>query len=568
MDLSSVVEEIKSRLDIVDLLSGYIELRRAGQNYKALCPFHSEKTPSFMVSPEKQIFHCFGCDAGGDIITFLMRYEGLSFPEAVASLAERAGIAVDPGPVGASSSGTLRKRLIEMHREACRFYEGELSRNARALKYLRDRGISRGTVSRFAIGFAPGGTALLRLLRARGYSEEDILSSGLCREREGGKTDTFRNRVVFPICNIRGDVIAFGGRTIDDGAPGPKYLNSPETVLFKKSSELFGLNLAKAGIRRRGYTILMEGYLDVVTAHQHGMENSVAPLGTALTEAQAGRLTPLARKVLLVFDSDEAGIKASRRAMSLLYGAGFVAKVLLLPPGDDPDTFLRRHGREAFQRKFRDVMGLVDFYLSLPGERVEIVREVISVISKVKDAIIRSDLLRDVSEKTGLSEQFLREELNLRRRGAAVSPGDRLSAGVMPAEKTLLGIYLSYPEFAPKIREGISPAEIEDEELRAVFERLYSSSVSTLEEAAAEFSGHELSLITGAAMGLSIDSDEVGRNVDDCIRSIRCRRLKRRLKDLEVEIRIAENRGEADLVNNLQDQMNHLVKEGVDEGIL
>ncbi|NOZ25733.1 MAG: DNA primase [Nitrospirae bacterium] len=562
MDLGNVVEDIKARLDIVEVLAGYIDLKRAGRNFKALCPFHSEKTPSFVVSPDKQIFHCFGCSAGGDLVTFVMKYENMSFPEAVRALADRAGIRIEEAPAGTSAAGNLRKRLLEMHRDACDFYENELRRNARARDYLRKRGLSDGTIDEFSIGFAPAGNVLLGFLKAKGYAESDMIASGLCKETERGRLDTFRNRVVFPISNIRGEVIAFGGRTIADNARGPKYLNSPETLLFKKSSELFGLNLAKAEIRRRGYAIIMEGYLDVITSHQYGVRNSVAPLGTALTDAQAGRLKALTKKVLLVFDSDDAGIKASERSLSLLYEAGFVAKVLLLPKGDDPDTFLRKHGRDAFQRKFRDVLGLVDFFLGLHGERVDIVRSLLLIISKVPDGIIRSDLTREVSEKTGLSEQFLREELNLLRKNPARIRDDGNRSQPMSAERFLLGVYLSYPEYVDLIRESITPGEIEDPEVRGIFEKLYSSSAAVLGEVAHRLDEHELAVATGAAMGINIDSEEVERNIKDCIRTIRNKRLRRRLRDLELEIRIAEKRGEAHLINNLQDQMNLLIKEG------
>lgn len=562
MDLGNVVEDVKERLDIVDVLSGYIDLRRAGRNFKALCPFHSEKTPSFVVSPDKQIFHCFGCGAGGDVVTFVMKYENLTFPEAVRALARRAGIKVEEAPAASSAARSLRKRLLEIHREACSFYEDELRGNAQARDYLRRRGLTDDVIGEFRLGFAPGGGALLRMLRAKGHSDSDLIASGLCRETERGVTDTFRNRIVFPICNVRGEVIAFGGRTIADGAYGPKYLNSPETMLFKKSSELFGLNLAGAEMRRRGYAIIMEGYLDVITAHQYGIRNSVAPLGTALTRAQAERLKPLTKKVLLVFDSDEAGIKASERSLSLLYEAGFVAKVLLLPPGDDPDTFLRKHGRDAFRRKFTEVLGLVDFFLGLPGERVDIVRSLILIISKVTDGIVRSDLTREVSEKTGLSEQFLREELNLLRKTPAHVRDAGSTSQPMSAERFLLGVYLSYPEHVDLIRESISPAEIEDEEVRAVFEKLYSLPGLPLDDISPRLDEHELSVATGAAVSLDIDGDEVERNIKDCIRTIREKRLRKRLRDLELEIRIAEKRGETDLVNNLQDQMNLLIKEG------
>ncbi|VAX27659.1 hypothetical protein MNBD_NITROSPIRAE02-1393, partial [hydrothermal vent metagenome] len=230
--------------------------------------------------------------------------------------------------------------------------------------------------------------------------------------------------------------------------------------------------------------------------------------------------------------------------------------------GDDPDTFLRKKGRDAFQQKFRDVMGLVDFYLSLSGERVDIVRDLILIISRVTDGIIRSDLIREVSEKTGLSEQFLREELNHLRKKPGLSRNDKKSAEPMSAERFLLGVYLSYPEHVHLIRESITPAEIEDKSVRAIFEKLYFSSVSMLEEITAKLNEHELAIVTGATMGLNIDSEEVERNIRDCIRTIRSKKLKRRLRDLEMEIRIAENRGEGHLINNLQDQMNLLIKEG------
>ena len=564
-----IVEEIKANLDIVDLLSGYVELKRAGKNYKALCPFHAEKTPSFIVSPEKQIFHCFGCGAGGDVFTFLQRYEGLSFPEAVRALAERAGVKITRDSFSASGPGRLRKTLIGIHRDALTFYREALGRERRATEYLKRRGLSEEMIERFEIGFAPFGGGLLDFLRKKGYSDAHILTAGLCKETSGGKVDAFRGRVIFPIINVRGEVIAFGARSIGDDARGPKYLNSPETPIFKKSSELFGINLAKGEIRKKGYALLMEGYLDVITAHQYGIENAVAPLGTALTEGQAKRLKPLTEKLLLVFDSDSSGVRASKRALSMLYEKGFIARVLSLPEGDDPDTFLRREGREAFVGMFREVKGLVDFYLEHGGERVDTARELIYIISKVKDGILRSDLIRELSEKTGLSEQFLREELLLLRRetgppmGAMQGGAPRLSA-----EMLLLGLYITYPEYAPVVKEGISPEDIEDERVRRIFEKLYSSSAASLKELTSGLEEQEMSVVSGSTIGLEIDAEEVVRNIKDCIRSIRSRRLRKRLKDLELEIRLAEKRGQSETVSELQGRMNILIKEGVDEGIL
>lgn len=568
MDLQPVIDEIKSRTDIVDLLSGYIELKKAGQNFKALCPFHSEKTPSFTVSPEKQIFHCFGCNTGGDIISFVMKNDGLSFIEAVKTLADRAGVDVAISGQGRSDrSRSLKKTLQSIHHEALTYYQEMLQKNTEAIGYLLKRGLTEDTMKYFQLGLAPAGSnTLFNLLSKRGYLESDILSSGLCKLTESGKKDTFRKRVIFPIFNIQGEIIAFGGRLIGETGFGPKYLNSPETMLFRKSSVLFGLNLAKATIQKKGYVLVMEGYLDVITSHQFGLKNSVAPLGTALTEEHARKLKPLTKKVLLVFDADEAGIKASRRALSILYENDFLAKVLLLPQGDDPDTFLMKNGRKAFEELFADVKGLVDFYLSLSGERVDIVRELIFIISRIQNAIMRGELIREAAEKTGLSEQFLREELNLTKKTPGRETLKQQKAVSLSPEMLLLGLYLSYPGYAPMIQKELSPSDILDSRVRSIFEVLFAQSEGT--ETSTRFSDEDLSLVTEATIQLDIDKDEIEQNVIDCIKHIRGQKLRRRLKDIEIEIRIAEKRSEDDMVLKLQSQMGLLLSEGKDEGIL
>jgi DNA primase len=561
------VEEIKSRIDIIDFISEFIELKKAGRNFKALCPFHSEKTPSFIVNPEKQIFHCFGCSVGGDVVTFVMKYDGLSFIEAVSSLAQRAGIVLKEH-VTSTPTKDLKKKLLNAHREASVFFQDEFSRNQQAQRYMKKRGISGEAIKVFLLGFAPGeGKALLNFLKKKGFSDTDVTASGLCKSTDHGLVAIFRNRLIFPICNLRGDIIAFGGRTIKDTSFGPKYLNSPETILFKKSSELFGLNLAKNEIKKKGYAVLTEGYLDVISAHQNGIQNAIAPLGTSLTEGQVRRLRPLTKKLLLLFDADEAGISASRRALSLLYENGFHAKVLFLPEGEDPDSFLHKHGAEAFRKLFKNVTGLVDFYLSLSGDRGDIVRELMDIISKIKNGITRGDLIRELSEKTGLSEQFLREELTSLRKGVHSSSPLESSPTRSP-ELHLMGLFLSHPAYQHIIRDNMSLKDIGDVELSGIFEKLFESTESTLNDLHSLFNEKELSLISASTVGLFVDSEEIEQNIHDCIKSIKSRELKKKLKKIEMEIRIAEKNGESHLIEGLQQEWNALVKEVVNEGIL
>jgi DNA primase len=569
MDLQHAIEEIKSRIDIVNLISEYVELKKSGQNFKALCPFHSEKTPSFVVSASKQIFHCFGCGTGGDVIAFVMKHDGLSFPEAVRSLAERTGVKIAHSASGhpVLSTKSLRNTLLLIHKEALTFYRNMLLRSRRAKEYLKKRGLTESIVKEFQIGFAPGEKdLLLKLLTDKGYKESEILSSGLCRETERGKRDTFRNRIIFPIINSRGEVIAFGGRTVSEDGYGPKYLNSPETVLFKKSSELFGINLARSAISRKGYVIIMEGYFDVITAHQFGFKNSVAPLGTSLTVDHIKRLKILTKKVLLVFDSDEAGIKASSRALPMLYENGLTAKVMLLPEGDDPHSFLLKKGYKAFEQLFRDVKGIVDFYLGLKGERVDIIRELLFIISKVKSGIIRGELIREVAEKTAISEQFLREELKLLTETKEMFSVNKRTSPTISPEMFLLGLYLNYPAYSSLIKENISPSDLADADVRGIFEKIYT--IPDGIDFTSHFSENETSRITEATIQLDIDEEEVEQNVIDCIRHIKTRSYRKKLKDIETEIRIAEKRGETTLVMQLQEKLNTLIREGRDKGVL
>ena len=356
----SFLNELKYRTDIEQVISRYVQLRRRGRNLTGLCPFHAEKTPSFTVYPDTQSFYCFGCGAGGDAITFIKRMENLEYMEAVRTLAERVGLEV---PEGTADDGSRQRkaRILELNRAAARHFHknlmSDIGREARA--YLVGRGLSKSTVVGFGIGFAPESWNDLRdHLRGQGFSDEEMISAALVSPgKNGGCYDAFRNRIIFPIIDLRGGVIAFGGRNL--GEQGPKYLNSGDTPVFKKSRNLFALGFAKN--TKRPEMILCEGYMDVVALHQGGFDNAVATLGTALTPEQARLISGYTGTVVLSYDSDGPGQKATGRAISIFEDTGVKVRVLSIPDAKDPDEFIKKFGPERFELLLEGSAGAVDF---------------------------------------------------------------------------------------------------------------------------------------------------------------------------------------------------------------
>ena len=357
------LQELKYRSDIEQVVGSYVNLRRRGRTLSGLCPFHSEKSPSFTVYPENQSFYCFGCGAGGDVISFIRRIENLDYMEAVRLLAQRAGMQV-PEEAGDDRSSRLRKRILELNRDAARYFHrslmSEAGRPGRA--YLIGRGLTKDTIIHFGIGYAAEGwDGLANAMRQQGYTKEELLVAHLVNEgARGGIYDTFRNRAIFPIIDLRGNVIAFGGRNL--GEKGPKYLNSSDTLVFKKSRNLFALNFAKSSPRKE--LILCEGYMDVVSMHQAGFTNAVATLGTALTEEQCRLIAQYTGEVLLSYDSDGPGQAATQRATGLLEAAGVKIKVLSIPDAKDPDEFIKKFGAERFGQLIEGSSSATDFAIN------------------------------------------------------------------------------------------------------------------------------------------------------------------------------------------------------------
>lgn len=560
---SSTLEEIKSRIDIVDLISEYVHLKRAGQNWRGLCPFHSEKTPSFIVSPAKQIFHCFGCGSGGDIFTFLIRYDNLSFQEAVRALAKRAGVTLRITEGDTIKTGE-KEILFNLHKDTLNFFKQCLEKNPRALEYLRKRGINSEAQELFSIGYAPKSwNALLSYLEGKGYNAETIKKAGLITQGTGGYYDTFRDRIIFPIFDLRGNVVAFGGRAMDDSEP--KYLNSPETPIFSKSRVLYGLNLAKDSIKKAGYALFMEGYLDVITAHIHGFSNSVAPLGTAITQEHGKLIKRFTEDIVLVFDSDQAGVKAAKNATSILLQSGLNVRMLSFPEQDDPDSFLRKNGKEAFNNLLKNPLSIIDFFMLQKEDKRLIIRELVETISKIPDKVNQGYYVKMLSEKFNINELFIIEELKrIRKRSREEDTVDIpiASATSRPTDEVyILKLIMQSPEKAEKIYNVVSVEDFEDSVTRAIFEKIKGGLVD-FNKLLLQCEEEEKNLLT--EISFRADFEDPEKVLDDCLKRLKDKRRKRLLQEIQDQIKEAELKKDKDLLRKLQMKQHELLKFGGD----
>ncbi|MGH9340225.1 MAG: DNA primase [Acidobacteriota bacterium] len=480
------IDQVRSSVSIVHLVGGYVHLKKSGKDYSALCPFHSEKTPSFLVSESKQIFKCFGCGVGGDIFKFMMLIENLSFPDSIAWLAERNGIALPRSRPEKSGEGRERKQLIQIMETATRFYQECLQESrgpGGALAYLEQRGIGSDTIAKFAVGFAPP-AGLMDLLRKQGASLEQIEACGLVKEGNAGRYyDKFRQRIMFPIRDLSGQTIAFGGRILGDGLP--KYLNSPETILYNKSSNLYALDLTRDEIRRKDFAILVEGYFDCVTPYQYGVRNIVASLGTSLTANQVKVLGRYTRKVVINYDPDSAGMAAAIRSVDLFVEQGFSVNVLQLPKGDDPDTFMRKEGVEAYWQRCKSSQPYLDFLMdrligqqsnpSSPRGKQQVIDEILPYLLKMPNKIERAEYVSRIGSRLQIDESLVMSEL---RKVARPKASKKISVSaaqiddqITPAEKTLLAALVE-DNAEPDIWKFIEPALFEGLRTERIFTKL------------------------------------------------------------------------------------------------
>jgi DNA primase len=486
-----VVEEVRARADIVEIIGEHVSLKRSGKDFKGRCPFHEERTPSFYVVPSKGFYNCFGCGESGDVFTFLMKRRGLGFLDAVREVAGRSGIEIRE--VTRKEGEDPFRHFHEANAFARKFFQDALwddEQGREARRYLKRRGIGREVAERFGLGFAPDEWRGLRERAARhGLEEKTLLEVGLIIQREEGKEpyDRFRHRVIFPIESASGKVLAFGGRVLGESGKGvPKYLNSPESPVYQKGKVLYGLSWAKNAIRREEGALVVEGYMDAVSLAARGMEHVVAPLGTSMTEEQAGLLSRYCTRVFLLFDSDSAGLRATFRAGDILLAAGLHPAVVTLPPGEDPDTIIRKEGAAGLQEYLNQAVDVLDRKLQILEEKeyfssIEKIRgavdRLLPTLRAAKDPALRDIYVSKVAEKTGVKRNTLEGEMEKfepppssrpRSRPLVEGSGPHLRRS-MGAERELLLLLVQFRDYVDRALERVGPEDFGDPANRAVF---------------------------------------------------------------------------------------------------
>ncbi len=497
-----IINEIFSQSDIVDYVSQYVKLRKNGRDYTGLCPFHKEKSPSFHVNQDKQLFHCFGCGAGGNLVQFVMRSEGLDFVEALKLMADRAGIVL-PEDNGEADDKRYqqKKRIYSMNKAAARLYYEVLTKKEEGkigLEYFAERKISSATITKYGLGYAPDSFDYLRTyMNKLGFTDDELLEAGLCITKNNKVYDKFRGRVIFPIIDLRGNVIAFGGRIIrsedKDGFKPPKYLNSAETPVFNKGNNLFSLNLAKKANLEQ--CILCEGYMDVISVYQSGVENIVATLGTAVTENQAKLLMKYTKEIVLCYDSDDAGQAATKRAISVITSVGGKCRVMRLKGAKDPDEYIRNNGVELFKKAKSEALASTEYLLRIlrskfdldnPDGKIMFAQEAAMVLSEIPNAIEVDAYVKKLSDETDLSKEAIYAELKkIKSKGKfgggeirAVKPiknqkNTLVSTKIIDAQKRLLGLIIDSKKIYQRVRGEFSPEDYSLESLKRLAAMVY-----------------------------------------------------------------------------------------------
>ena len=578
-----LIEEIRSRNDILDIISENVLLKKSGQNYKGLCPFHSEKTPSFVVSPEKQIYHCFGCGAGGNIFKFIMEIEDLPFLDVIKKLASKSGVELPKfKPDQIDTKSNERDLLLNITQKAQGYFarsllgkEGKLAR-----KYLDSRDFNdKKFLIDYGIGWAaPGWKDTLHQLQNREkFLIKDISRAGLIKQQEGTEEsnfyDRFRGRITFPLHDIHGSLIAFAGRVINESEP--KYLNSPETPLYIKGKHLFGLNRAKEAIRKQGKALLVEGYFDQMRAHQNGIRNTVATCGTALTPEQASLLKNHTKQVTLIFDSDSAGYAATKNGFEVLLKQGLSVEVLSLPSGHDPDSFIHQFGPEKFIEELRNARPFVESYidnviavanLAAPMGKLEVVNKVLPVLMKIKNTIERTEWMSMLAERAKIEDQALLAELKNSIKQEKTTIDKPLSKDSHPnkqnAELFLVQLMFSDKELALQIRENVKVEKFTDYSLCQIagscYQLLDENSELRIDSVMDRIDEPKTKKMLSEIGVTTISFDNPKKTVLDCINALNKKAHSQQVEELKKQRNEAHIAGEFERSQKIQDKLKEL----------
>ena len=571
-----IIEEVRQNNDIVDIISQYVHLTRKGRNYFGLCPFHSEKSPSFSVSPDRQIFHCFGCGVGGNVYTFLMKIEGITFKEALEQLAERANIQLPKLENNADTAREeLKAKVYKVNEFTAEFYHQNLYKPTSKIgqEYVKKRKMNKETLEAYRIGFSGKFDELYKALKAQGFGEKEILESGLVNKNDNGTyIDRYRNRLMFPICDVRGKVIAFGGRILDDSKikdskfPQPKYINSPENVVYSKGRHLFGLNVAKKDSAKK--LLIVEGYMDVISLHQRGVTNVVGALGTALTEQQGWLLRKSTEQVILGFDADGAGQTAIARSMEILQKMGCDMRVLQIEGAKDPDEYIVKFGEGRFRLAMDNAISLVEFKvknlkkdlnLENTGDKIKFLNEIAKILSKVENTMEREIYIEKIAQGYNISKEAIYAEVNkliynntkedkvLQSREIKpvrenIKNTTEIDEDLKRRENTIIAILLdSNANMFAKIKEQIKPEDFKDSVNRKIAEQLYKElekedcNINRLIDSFDEETQNHITMV----MATDYEIDNLEKAVDDILQKYEKKKLDNRkqeiLKQLEIE---------------------------------
>jgi len=584
----NILNEIQDKCDIVEVISGYVSLRPSGRNFKACCPFHHEKTPSFIVSPDKQIYHCFGCNSGGNVFNFIKEHEKIDFIEAVKMLAEKTGVKLPEYRSYDDQEASIVSAVYTVNDIAANYYSsflvGDGLKPSPTLPecYIAKRGLDESIIKKFRIGYADSSwKALLDYLTVRGIKQDTILKAGLIiKGKENSYYDLFRNRIIFPIFDVRNRIIGFGARVMDDSMP--KYINSPETAVYKKGQHLYGLNFAKADIKERNFAIITEGYLDVITCHQYGVNNAIASLGTALTTEQIRLLKRYTHNVVMLYDADKAGEMASLRGLDLLLEEDINVKIATLEKDHDPDSFLRKFGRENFDQAIKKSKSLFTYKLDIlkdkfnstePESKAETIKEMLTTINRVRNAIVKAEYIKLLAQELSVKEDAVWEELKkikkdrISHRAESMEHGTKKPIDISPAEKILARLMLEDVNIVKIVKGELKPSDFKNQDIRNIAEALFSIDIEEgLIDVCKLINSMEDKVpqnIISFIVNEEVNIKDREKNVSDCIMTIKKENRNMLLKDIQNRLHVAQKSGYEEEEKRLVEEFNQLMKRGL-----